>query len=165
MATLALGPIEFDGTISGNNPHTWYLPEAASQTWKAGAVLTLDVNGFVTIGATDEDRILGVAIADGQGLTTNGEKDTPFLVANADTIFRGNLYHASGASSTAWDNRFVGREYGVVLVTNFFHVDLGDLTNRACRILGLSRDMSTADLQAKVRFQFRTDKCALAYTS
>lgn len=167
MATVTLGPLEVKGTISGNSPMVLSLPEAASQTFRIGEVLTLDSSGFVTIGTTDEDRILGVATKAGMNLATNGLKDTEVYIASEGNIFVGNLFHTAAGNAGAASSRVdVGRGYGLTTLNSNWHVDKSKLgASRRVLVLQLDPRDAIGDIQARVHFVFLASNRALAYTS
>lgn len=147
MAVLGITRIEPVKTISGNEPQTLWFPEAASQTFLQGAVLNFNASGFVveatsnnTIGSgTEPGRILGIAAAPGLNLTTAATPISPPVVggqtggqsgfsscvwiANADTIFRGNLVFTNGSGvATAASSLFgagTAASPGLVLVGGY----------------------------------------------
>src|SRR5215831_9419917 len=94
MATQNITSIEIVKTISGNSPFSLELPEAAGQTFRLGAILTLGPGGFV-IEATSPNplRILGVAAEDGHNyaVTDPVNNTVNVWVADDDTVFKANL--------------------------------------------------------------------------
>lgn len=160
MATIALRAFEIAKTIHGNSPWEMAYPEAASQTWKKGAVLTLNSSGYVVEAGADPARILGVACADGQNLATAGLKNCLVWVADAETMWVGNL---SGSSVTELVD--VGRGYGLVKVGNNWHVDKTDLANRRVIVVELDDRDNVGDTNGRVRFMFFSQFRALQYTS
>lgn len=166
MSTKSLFPISIGGTVSGNNPQTIRLPEKAAMTYFGGAILTLDANGMVAEAGADPVRVIGVATRPGQNGTADGDKYTELWVANRDNLFRANLFHTSaGNASSVWDHRYVGRAYGLVKVSNNWHIDLADITNRRAIIQCLDPGSVPGDLQPEVLFQFLSLFSALTYTS
>jgi hypothetical protein len=148
MATLGITRIEPVRTISGNEPQTAWYPEAATQTFLQGAVLTFNASGFVveatsnnTIGGgTEPGRLLGIAAIPGLNLTTaatppslppigsptGGQSgfSSCVWVANQDTIFRANFCftNGSGVAATAASSNFgagTAASPGLVLVGNY----------------------------------------------
>jgi hypothetical protein len=121
MATFGITRIEPVRTISGNEPQTLWFPEAAGQTFLQGALLTFNAAGFIVeatsnnaIGSgIDPSRIVGIAATPGLNLTTAATPISPpspgqptggqsgystcVWIANADTIFRGNLVFTNGS--------------------------------------------------------------------
>lgn len=160
MATISLRALEIAKTIHGNSPWEMAYPEAASQTWKKGAVLTLNANGYVIEASADPARILGVACQDGQNTATDGLKDCLVWIADAESMFVGNL---SGSSVTALVD--VGRGYGLVKTGNNWHVDKTDLTARRVIVCELDNRDNVGDTNGRVRFIFFSQFRALAYTS
>lgn len=68
MGTFPISPAQMDAGI----PECYYLPEAASQTFKAGALLVRNASGFMEECAADPTTIWGVAAHDGQNLAVAG---------------------------------------------------------------------------------------------
>lgn len=165
MATKPLFPAFLAGTVSGNAPQTIGLPEKATQTYKPGAILTLDANGYVAEAGADPVRILGVS----QRLAGNAATDgvgpkAEFWVANRDNLFRMNIYHST-VESAVWDHRYVGRAYGIIKVGDNWHVDIADISNRRVIIQELDPGSLPGDLQPEVIVQFLSLFSALSYTS
>lgn len=160
MPTIVQRSFEVCKTIHGNSPWEMGYPEAATQTWKKGAVLTLDASGRVVEAGADPARILGVACADGQNLATAGLKDALVWIADGNTMFVGNL---SGTSVTELVD--VGRGYGVVKVGTIWEVDKTDLANRRVIVTELDNRDPVGSINGRVRFMFFPQFRALAYTS
>jgi hypothetical protein len=88
-------------------------PEAASQTFKAGAPVYLDGNGRVTACGTDPALIMGIATKDGSN-TTAGAVDQLVILAHPDVLFLGNMdTGAGGAGVTVITQR--GKCYGITV--------------------------------------------------
>jgi hypothetical protein len=134
MAVLGITRIEPVRTISGNSPQSLAYPEAASQTFLQGAVVTFNAAGYVveatsnnTIGGgTEPTRLLGVAATPGLGLTTagvplvpGGQASTLVWIANSDTIFRGNLVFTNGSGVAVAAN---SAPTGLVLATGGYAI-------------------------------------------
>lgn len=112
MATAIQRAIEVARTISGNSPWTLAFPEAASQTFKKGAFVTLDASGRVVECGADPARILGIAAADGANDSVAGNSSTTVWIAGDDTIFVGNV-GLTGALTQVTANTDVGGRYGI----------------------------------------------------
>jgi hypothetical protein len=112
MATAIQRAIEVARTISGNSPWTLAFPEAASQTFKKGAFVTLDASGCVVECGADPARILGIAAADGANDSVAGNSSTTVWIAGDDTIFVGNV-GLTGALTQVTANTDVGGRYGI----------------------------------------------------
>ena len=87
MGTFPISPAQMDAGI----PECYYLPEVASSTWKAGALLVRDANGFMAECAADPTAIWGVAAHDGQNLSASGAKKCAVYRAKAGQKFEGTL--------------------------------------------------------------------------
>lgn len=167
MATRTLQPMRVVQNISGGDPKTIELDEAASQTYKIGAVLTLDVNGYVVEGGTDPIRIIGVAARAGQNGAAAGDKKAMLVMANSDNIFEANLYHGTPASAIA-DRRMLGQSKAIVKVGNNWHIDLSDAAagSRRALIVGFHPDdVIGTDVYHRARFVFLNLYNAFSSTS
>lgn len=72
-------------------PQVFYEPEVAAATWKAGALLVRDANGFMAECAADPTTIWGVAVNDGQNLAASGTKKCAVIRAKPGLLFEGTL--------------------------------------------------------------------------
>lgn len=94
MATINLQSVEVNRTVTGGPPYMLSLPEAASQTFKTGAILAIDNAGYLVEASASVSgassiatcRIAGVAAEPGHNGTI-GQYKTKFYVANNDTVF------------------------------------------------------------------------------
>lgn len=96
MSTIALQPLRFARTVSGNSPMVLVLPEAASQTFKKGEPVYL-VAGYVTECGNNPAAILGFANEDASNDTVAGTSDVGVVIANDDNIFEMNKSDTAGA--------------------------------------------------------------------
>lgn len=160
MATISKRRIEVAKTVTGNSPWGHDLPEAASQTFKLGAILGVNSAGHITEAATDEVRIMGVAAEDGHNDSVAGNSRVKFWVADDETIFIANV---SGTSVTHLTD--VGRSFGIVKEGNNWHIDKTDTTNRRVIIVDYDRRDTLGDTNGRLHFMFLSLNRALAYTS
>jgi hypothetical protein len=179
MATQTQRRIEVAKTISGNNPFTLWFPEAASQTFKAGAVVKLNSSGQVIAGtfdgSNDDVQILGVAAADASNLTTAlFSNQIPVYIADDDTVFIGSLYTSQ---TTAWTD--IGSAVGIRTVAvgsqTIYCIDKtkvgGSPDKRRVIVIdldtrsGLPAIGGVGDVQAQVHFQFLDAFTKMSYTS
>jgi hypothetical protein len=167
VSTQVITPIEVVRTISGNSPFTLALPEAAGQTFKRGALLTLGVNGFVIEAASPNPlRILGVAAEDAHNYAVVDSVNNliHLWVADDDTIFRANL--TTGQVSTNFDT---GMAFGFIKVGDNWTLDnsLTSATHATFRAIGIINDPRHAlgDVQAWVHFMFNQAITLMLYTS
>lgn len=163
MATITLRRIDVAYTISGNNPFTLVHPEAASQTFKAGAVLVRNGSGHV-IEATSPNpvSILGVAEADAANDAVAANSNSRVLVANDDTVFRANV---STSQVTAVTD--LGGIFGLVKVGTNWHIDKTAVgASGRVIIVGyyLGEDI-IGDTQGRLLFTFSQRFSALSSTS
>lgn len=71
---MAYIPVSPNQSRAGIEPPTEYIEEVAGATWKAGAPLVLDANGFLAEAGAAPALIYGFAMNDGQNLATSGLK-------------------------------------------------------------------------------------------
>lgn len=148
MATISIRRVEVAKTVSGNSPFTLDLPEAASQTFKKGAVLTLDGVGHLILATAGEDRVVGVASEDAQNNAVAGAAKCGVWIANVDTVFVGNV---SGSSVIADSD--VGRAYNMAVVGDIFVIDKTSAT-RMVIIMSLDPRDSVGDVNGRLHFIF-----------
>ena len=168
MANVTLRALEVARTVSGNSPQTMSFPEAASQTFKRGALVYLDSSGRVAVATASQAAFLGVASHDASG--TAGT-DVIVWIANDDTLFVGNLTSAGAITATSWSD--ITRNYGVIAVGNNWHVDKAG-ANRRVIVLDLDRRdglpattgaPATGDVGARVHFMILGNFTQLYATS
>lgn len=127
--------------------------EAASQSFKKGAVL-IESGGKVAIAAADAvAAILGVAAADASGVT---DKEVLFYPALPGMVFEAtfedqtNENHALAAAN-------VYANYAIQVDSNgIFYVDENDTTNTSVQIVGHKDPVGTT--RARVYVSFEHDK-------
>jgi len=119
-----------------------HLPEAASQSFKAGDLVIL-TSGKVAI-VTSDQTVYGVALKDASGTTG---ADVPVLVIQPDQIFL-----AQADTTTAATH--VGGKYGLNIGTaGSMSVDIGDTSTTTVRIEKLDpRDGAKANGRVYVKF-------------
>lgn len=145
MATVNLQAIQLVGGCADIRTY----PEAASQTFKKGALVQFS-SGKVAVADADETTIVGVALHDASGTT---DSDVQVALANEHNIFVANVYHATPASSvTAAGDRH--KKYGVEAVGDNWHVSLADTSNNRVRIIDLDRRDAVGDTNGRVHIVF-----------
>lgn len=165
MATITEKRIDVAYTISGNTPQTIVTPEAANQTFKAGAILTLDAAGRV-IEATSPNpvRILGVAEADANNLAASSTNLSRVLLANDDTVFRANV---KATQVTAQSD--LGQVYGLFqdATPDIWVIDKTAVgANGRCIIVGFwPGPDAIGDIQGRLLFLFSTKYAIMTTTS
>lgn len=161
MATITLRPIDVAYTVSGNSPYTLVHPEAASQTYKRGAILVRDGAGRTVEATAPPIAILGVAEADASNDPVQGNSNARIQVANDDTVFRANV--TTGQTTALTD---LGQTYGLVKVGNNWHIDKTAVgVNGRVIIVGFYPEDAIGDVQARLLFIFSEKFSALASTS
>lgn len=179
MATQTQRRIEVAKTVSGNAPFLLQLPEAASQTFKMGAVVKLNSSGQVIAGtfdgSTDDTQILGVAAEDANNIASPLFSDLiGVYIANDDTVFIGSLFTNQ---TTAWTD--LGATYGIRTVAvgsqTIYTIDktkVGGATDKR-RVIVLDLDSRSGlpaiggvgDVHGQVHFQFLDVYTKMSYTS
>lgn len=120
------------------------FPEAASQTYKKGALLLINADGKVEEVAADPTRIDGVALADASGTT---DADADMALVTPGTIFQANV---SGSGTTVQAD--VGDQRGVVKDGDNWHIDEAETADAVVEITGLRSDVN--DVNGIVYFKF-----------
>ena len=162
MATIPIQAMEVAKTVSGNSPFTMSFPEAATQTFKKGAVVSFNQDGYLTVGSGNEERIVGVAAEDGHSGTTAGQYSCVVWIAYDDTIFRANV-------DTTTSLLDPGRSYQIEASGNFWIIDksagIPSTANRRVIVMRLDPRDAVGDTQGRVEFVFHPQACALQFTS
>jgi len=87
------------------------FPEAATQTFKAGAPVYLNL-GYLNECGANPQLIMGIASRDGQSGSAAGAKTQTVVLAHPDTLFIGNLDASAALTGTgAATDR--GKMYGI----------------------------------------------------
>jgi len=148
MAVITQRRAKVAYTISGNSPQVVKVPEAASQSFKAGEFVYL-ASGKAAICADDATTIYGMAVHDASGTT---DDDVEVYVANKDTVFEANVYHSTAESAvTAITQRCT--KYGLQVDSEMSFVDIEDETNLAFQVIDLSPRDKVGDQYGRVLFQ------------
>ncbi|SRR6266849_3977730 len=163
MATIPLRAMSAVKTTNSDQPFALTFPEAASQTFKQGAILTFDGSGKIIEASTDPVRIVGIAAADASNDST-GLSVTLVWVAHPDTVYMANKMLTGVASATVQTD--IGRDFGLVKVGNnwFLDQDLGTHARRAICI-DLDRRDNLGDIGGRLHFQFFSQFAVLFHTS
>lgn len=134
--------------------HVDWLPEAASQSFKAGQFVYLN-SGALTVCADDATAIWGMAIADASG--TTGAL-CPVIRADAVAEFVMNVYHQTPASAvTAVTDR--GAKKGLQVDSNKCYFDLEEASALAFQVqdIYLEPNEAIGDIYGKVKVRVLTD--------
>jgi hypothetical protein len=121
-------PIRAVKTLSGLTFPTQDFPEAATQTFKAGAPVVLS-SGYLQECGADPALVMGIASRNGQNGASAGLKRQTVILAHPDVLFLGNLDNGSaGTASAATD---IGKKYGIAKHggTGHWYVDSTDTSN------------------------------------
>lgn len=156
MATIYLQAVKPVSTISGGILEIRRFPEAASQSFKKGEFVYL-ASGKLTVCGADPATILGIAMEDATGTT---DTKLAVAIANKDTVFEGNVYHATPASAITAITT-IGTDYGIVNANNKWYIDLANETNVRVLIRDLSKKDAVGDTYGRVLFQVIQDYCQL----
>lgn len=106
-----------------------YAPEAASQTFVQGNLVYLDAAGQLAECGADPALIAGVAAEDGSNGSA-GAKQTGYWVADMGAVF-------VAKSNTTTAQTHCGAEYGVVLTSDVWYVDISEVTAKRVYIQNL----------------------------
>lgn len=162
MATIPIRPFRPYKTFSGGHPFRMALPEVASQTFKAGAVVVLNGAGKVMEAGVNPAGIMGVSEGDGLNIAAPTDADkTKFAVADPNTIFVGNV--STGQTTAQTD---VTSAYGITKVGENWTIDKTKTGASArVRIVDLDPRDAVGDIQGRLMFQFYDTYTAFATTS
>jgi hypothetical protein len=154
MATAPFHHIRAVRSLTGLPYPRQEVPEAATQTFRIGALVVCTSGYLVECGA-DPALILGVASKAGQNGGSAGLKKQTVYLAHPDTLFVGNLdtSAAEGAGTTAATDRFL--TYGVAKrASSHWYVDKTDTTNKRVRIFDFWDEDAVGDIMGRVLFKF-----------
>lgn len=112
MATHPKIKIRAVKTLSGMSVPRERFPEAASQTFKQGALVYLQ-DGYLQECAANPQLIMGVAVQDGGNGGSAGAKGQEVELAHPDTLFIGNLSQTGSEDSGVGAATDRGKMYGV----------------------------------------------------
>jgi len=146
-------------TFRGGAEETGLLVEAASQSFKAGALLQLSSGKFaIAVGTEGTPSLIAAqAMADATG-TTNAD----IFVAPISPldIFVMNVYHGTAASAITALSQ-LGTAYGIKLVSGKWHVDIEtttveDATHSDARVnvIGFWPEDAIGDIYGRVLVEF-----------
>jgi hypothetical protein len=98
---MAYQPISPQQSTAGLEPYVEMLPEVASSTWKAGAPVVRDANGFIAECGAAPTSVYGFAVNDGQNLASSGLKKCAVYRAHQNARFEGVLKMAALTQTVA----------------------------------------------------------------
>lgn len=155
MPLATIGLFRFQGQTSTPTDHG---PEAASQTYVAGAPVVRDSAGRIAEGGTDPTGIAG--FAQHAGANTTAGADTAFFTsANPDVEFVGSVDDGSDEGNGTSALTQVGQRYGLTQTSltgndaNKWYVDTNktDIAVQRVEVTGLVDAAATT--QGRVRFK------------
>ena len=152
MATISLQKAKVAGTISGNSPEVRYFLEASAQSFKSGQFVYLS-SGKVAACADNTASVLGMAVHDASG---EENKKIAVFVANKDTVFEMNVYHATPASAITAITQ-LGGKYGLEVDDNKCYLNLASTSDVAFQVRDFSPKDSVGDTYGRVHIQVLTD--------
>ena len=132
MATAPRIAIRALKTLAGTPVPKEGFPEAASQTFKKGALVYLNSSGYLVECGTDPTLIMGVATADG-GNAAAGAVTQVVELAHPSTLFLGNLDTSGSEGNGTSAQADTGKMYGVVkssVTGTPWYVDKTETTNK-----------------------------------
>jgi hypothetical protein len=166
VATIALGIVTPNCTISGNSPQTLVFPEASSQSFKRGEPVYLASGKVTEIASNTPSQILGFAAQDASGTV---DTDIAVWLANDDTLFEANVTDAGSSAVSAVTD--VGCHWKIYRDTSnsklYIDKGTGDANVADCRItvLQLSGKDTVGDTYGRELFQVNALYRQLARTS
>lgn len=146
MATIKAASIH--ASLFGVEPAQLPFPEADSQTFKQGALVTLASGKLAECGA-DPAAILGLAVADGQNVV--GAANVGVELITPDSLVIMSVKGTDDANETAAAD--VGASFGVVKdASGHWCVDKDDTTAKRVTVVRLVDAAGTANGQVEVTF-------------
>jgi len=144
MATIPKGPAEpFNPPREAKRD---YL-EAATQTYKKGAVLVMNASGFVAEGGADPDNIVGIAVRDGQNGAAAGDKTAEVYLALPHVLFIMNI----GGAVALLQNQ-LGIKFGLIKEGDNWHVDTAEAVAVAVIIVDILDPIADVNGRVVVKF-------------
>jgi hypothetical protein len=137
MATWGRIKIRPVRTLSGTPIPTQGVLEAASQTFKQGALVLYNrLTGYLNECSANPTHILGVASRDGQNADSAGGAIQTVALAHPDVLFIGNIDN-NGGGTGATARTQAGRSYGITKETeyNTWYVDLNKAGGTNSRVV------------------------------
>jgi hypothetical protein len=131
--THGRAPFRAVKTLSGMSIPAHNFPEAATQTFKAGAPVTLTA-GYIAETGTDGAKILGIASRDGQNAPV-GVRNQVVILAHPDTVFLGNLSDAAGTLVSAATHRGAAIGMAKDVPSGKWYLDAGEATVKQAVII------------------------------
>jgi hypothetical protein len=148
MATVR--HMEFSRMMNGNFVPVLHGREAASQTFKAGAVLALDANNDIVKAGADPANILGIALEDASNRASAGG-DLAFIPAVPGAVFQANV-RGTGAANNIQQTDFM-KKFGLVEMSGGeWVVDKDDTTNTRVKIVSFIDPVG--EVNGRVEFIF-----------
>lgn len=114
------------------------LVEAATQSYKAGELVYKDGTNDVKVCGADPTKILGMAAADASGTTGTAVKVN--VIQEGDLV-RMQVSGDGAARSTSADVEEYTL-YGIVNISNVWHVDVSDTTNTRVMVVQKAQDVA-----------------------
>lgn len=127
------------------------LKEAASQTFKAGALVVYS-SGYVAEAGDDPSLILGVALSAGHNSSTAGQYKVAVALAHDSNTFIANVTGGSGNGANKCVETDRGAAYGVVAASGEWFVDKSETTATRVRVIDLVDPAGTPNGRVLVKF-------------
>lgn len=105
-----------------------YFPEAATQTFKRGAVL-VNSSGFIAGGGADPTDVLGIAAEDGHNDTTAGTHQLAYYRIEPGSLWAINIDDSGDLGNGALVDADFNTRYGLAVSADVWYVDKADTTN------------------------------------
>lgn len=151
MALLHVSPIKAARVLGGFDiPHASDLEEAATQTYKIGAVLIFSSGTLTQASTHPTSGIVGISENAGQNLAAAGfytkieasNQGPLYIPAVPGVIYEGHLCNTSASDPQDGHNLAItdiGTNFALALGTtdNYWYVDFSDTTNVSVVVVGL----------------------------
>jgi hypothetical protein len=145
-------------TDDGAPPQKYDLPEKATQTWGAGALVCVDTNGFVELqSGADQVTYWGVGLNPGQNLAASGDKRCEVIRLDPTMVFIATVVGAANADYVLLPADVygtMGLNYDAT--TKRFYLDASEQAGADDRVtvLGLAPGSNVGDTNAQVYCKF-----------
>ena len=127
-------------------------PEAATQTFIAGAPLKTNGSGFLAVIAADDTAlIVGIAAEDGHNDAAAGDTQVKYYPALPGMVFEITLEDAGTEGHVSVDGNLF-EDYALQTDSDKFYLDENDTTNVAMVIVGFKDAVGTTEARVFAKF-------------
>lgn len=127
-------------------PEVHYGPEKSGMTWKKGAVIVRDANGFFAEAGAAPATFFGFAVEEGQNLATDGAKQCGVYRPRPGERFEGVLLATYAITQ-------LGENYGLVKngTTGYWEIEDSDVADQVT-VCSVSSQVKVGDVNPIVDF-------------